>query len=309
MQRREMLYCGTLAGACVFMGWLLRARAASVADLPEPALYQRKADLIRHLFTAKHPPQPGDWLAAHPEPGQTFLEYTKCNPNRPTAGRRALYLVELGEFPAEQREVIGILREFMGLVFRLEIKSLPAIDPATIPATARRVNRQTQLLQFQTTHILRQVLLPRRPADAVAMLALTPTDLWPGEGWNFVFGQATLSDRVGVWSTARFGDPVKDAAGFRRRVLQVAVHETGHMFGMRHCTAYECGMNGSNSLAESDRAPLAFCPECEAKLWWVCSQNPARRAAKLADFADRHGLKDEAKLWRAEAQALEPPPK
>ena len=26
----------------------------------------------------------------------------------------------------------------------------------------------------------------------VAVLALTTSDLWPGEGWNFVFGQASL---------------------------------------------------------------------------------------------------------------------
>jgi hypothetical protein len=27
------------------------------------------------------------------------------------------------------------------------------------------------------------------PADALAYLALTASDLWPGEGWNFVFGR------------------------------------------------------------------------------------------------------------------------
>jgi len=129
-----------------------------------------------------------------------------------------------------------------------------------------------------------------------------PGEAGPSEVGDSVSGQASAGERVGAVSPARFGDPVKDAAGFRCRVLQVAVHETGHMFGMRHCTAYECGMNGSNSLEESDRAPLAFCPECEAKLWWVCSQNPSRRAAKLADFADRHGFKDEATLWRTQAQ-------
>ncbi len=39
------------------------------------------------------------------------------------------------------------------------------------------------------------------------MLALTTSDLWPGEGWNFVFGQASLSERVGVWSLHRLGNP------------------------------------------------------------------------------------------------------
>lgn len=305
MRRREMLYCSGLAGACAYMGWLVHGRAAGVSDLPSPAAYQKKSDLIRHLFKAKKAPEPGDWLAQHREPGQTFAEYTRCNPNRPVEGRKAIYLAEMGDFDAPRRKVLETLRDFMGLVFRLEIKSLPPIDPAVIPASARRINAGTGMPQWQSKYILDNVLVPRRPADAVALLALTATDLWPGEGWNFVFGQASLAERVGVWSTIRFGNPEKEPAKFLRRVLQVAVHETGHMFGMRHCTAYECGMNGSNSLEESDRTPIAFCPECEAKLWWVCGQNPAGRAAKLAEFAAKHGFEAEAKLWKAEATALE----
>ncbi|MGE5192634.1 MAG: Zn-dependent protease, partial [Deltaproteobacteria bacterium] len=64
--------------------------------------------------------------------------------------------------------------------------------------------------------------------------------LKPGEGWNFVFGQASLSDRVGVWSIYRFGNPEKSADDYKlclRRTLATAVHETGHMLGIKHCTA------------------------------------------------------------------------
>lgn len=289
------------------MGWKIRARAGGVADLPNPEIYRAKADRIRHLFVPKKPPQAADWLAMHREPGQTFVEYTRCNPNRPRDGRRCLYLVELGVFDEARKRVFGLLREFMGLVFRLEVKLLPALPEAVVPAAARRLLPHSGDLQFQSETILNDVLRPRRPADAVALLALTPVDLWPGDDWNFVFGQATLAERVGVWSTARLGDPVTERRVFLRRVLQVAVHETAHMFGMRHCTAYECGMNGSNSLDESDRAPLAFCPECEAKLWWICLQNPPKRALALAEFAAREGLEAEAKLWRASAGVLAAP--
>ena len=55
---------------------------------------------------------------------------------------------------------------------------------------------------------------PRRPEDAVAVLGLTTSDLWPGEGWNFVFGQASLRDRIGVWSLYRFGDPERSDADY-----------------------------------------------------------------------------------------------
>ena len=117
--------------------------------------------------------------------------------------------------------------------------------------------------------MLDQVLRPRLPADASTYLALTTSDLWPGEGWNFVFGQASLNQRVGVWSIARNGDPHGDEHGLPLcllRTLKTASHETGHMFSMPHCTLYECNMCGSNHRQEADRRPLWLCPCCLAKL-------------------------------------------
>ena len=121
--------------------------------------------------------------------------------------------------------------------------------------------------------------------DAVAVLALTTADLWPGAAWNFVFGQAALRDRVGVWSLYRQGDPHEDFTTCLRRTLKTAVHETGHMLGIAHCTAYECGMNGSNHRAEADARPMGFCPECEMKVWWACRVDPIGRYQQLAEFA------------------------
>ena len=82
------------------------------------------------------------------------------------------------------------------------------------------------------------------------------------------------------------------------------MHETGHMLGIQHCTAYECGMNGSNHLEESDRQPLAFCPECEMKVWWACRLDPVRRYEQLAAFAKRKGFEPEATAWKAAAVCL-----
>lgn len=57
-------------------------------------------------------------------------------------------------------------------------------------------------------------------------------------------------------------------------------------------------MNGSNNLDEFDRTPLAFCPECSAKIWWACHADPAKWYASLAEFAEHHDLRQEAALWR-----------
>ena len=41
------------------------------------------------------------------------------------------------------------------------------------------------------------------PPDAFCVGAITLCDLYPRDDWNFVFGIATLANRVGVYSLAR----------------------------------------------------------------------------------------------------------
>jgi archaemetzincin len=142
----------------------------------------------------------------------------------------------------------------------------------------------------------------------MAYIAFTASDLWPGEGWNFVFGQATLRDRVGVWSIQRNGDPDESPAAFQLallRTLKIAMHEAGHMFSIAHCTAYRCLMAGTNSLEESDRAPLWLCPECMAKIAWATHADPVLRYLRLAQFCDAQGFRNEATFFRRSARVIE----
>jgi archaemetzincin len=299
--RRDFMRLGLMGAGCSLAGLDFSRAAETVADI---SAYQNAAEKIRPLFSKKKPPGPSDWLATQTEFGQTFAQYLKSDPNRRTAERTKLYLQPIGDFTVEESAVLKTLREFMSLYFGLEVVALEKIPVDKIPPDARRTSPLTDETQFLSTHILDKILLPKRPKDAVAVLAITATDLWPGENWNFVFGQASLDDRVGVWSTRRFGDPVKEPTKYLRRVLQVAVHETGHMFGIEHCIAYECCMNGSNSLAESDRASMVYCCECDPKLWWACKLEPATRAKALAEFSNKHSLQREAAEWQRIAKAL-----
>ena len=125
------------------------------------------------------------------------------------------------------------------------------------------------------------------------MIALCKDDLWPGDGWNFVFGQASLRERVGVWSIHRNGnaDGTEDERRtFLRRTLKTATHETGHMLTIKHCLAFRCNMNGANHQAESDANPLWLCPSCLQKLIWNVDADPVARFRGLADFYRAHGF-------------------
>jgi archaemetzincin len=239
------------------------------------------------LHTKLGEPQPGDWLAKHFELGQTFNQYLHSHPIRVDQQRRVIYIQPLGEFNSTQKKIIDETAEFMGAYFQLPVKVREGLSLDLVPKSSRRKPGTLRSEQILTTWVLADVLKPRLPKDAVAFIAFTTADLWPGEGWNYVFGQASLNDRVGVWSIHRYGDPETGGDAFRLcllRTLKTATHETGHMFSMAHCTLYECNMCGSNHLNESDLRPLEVCPHCLAKLCYATGANPARRFEKLIEF-------------------------
>ena len=262
---------------------------------------------LRPLHRKLGKPQPGDWLLYHEEPGQTFRQYLACEPTLPRGRRNTIYIQPLGDFTATQRKIVGLTADFMGRFFSVPVKLNEDLPLSLIPEPARRVHPDWGMNQILTGCVLNDVLKPRLPKDAAACLALTAVDLWPGEGWNFVFGQASLSERVGVWSIYRNGDPDAGDDDFRLcllRTIKTATHETCHMFSMLHCTAYECTMCGSNNREESDRRPLALCPECMAKVCWAARADPVERFGSLAEFCEAIGLEHEAGFYRKETDAL-----
>jgi len=292
--------------AALASAFALFVRSAREED---PEAMRRSETLIeklRPLHRKLGLPEPGDWLGVHEEPGQTFREYVRDHPTLPRGKRRTLYVQPLGEFTKTQRQIVDLTAEFLRLWFGLEVKVQEALPSSVVPESARRTHPSWGMEQILTTYVLHDVLRPRLPEDAAACLALTAIDLWPGEGWNFVFGQASLRDRVGVWSIFRNGDPDRDDESFRlclRRTLKTAVHETGHMFSMRHCILFECAMNGSNHREESDRRPMALCPECAAKVCWATGSDPEARFRRLERFCRAQGLDPEARFYDRSARA------
>lgn len=277
---------------------------------PDPgdlSAQQRLIAQLEPLHKKLGPAQDGDWLLSHEEAGQTFREYARSRPVKPQGKRRVLYIQPLGEFTKKQRQLIDSAAEYLGLCYNLPIKVAQGLSLDLIPAEAQRVHPRWGMQQILSTYVLDKVLAPRLPDDAAAYICFTATDLYPADDWNFVFGQASLRNRVGVWSIYRKGDPDESEEAYRLcllRTLKTAAHETGHMFSIQHCTAYECAMCGSNNLEESDRRPLAMCPECVAKICFATGAQPAERFAKLATFCEEQGLTPQADFFRRSAKAV-----
>lgn len=223
------------------------------------------------------------WYASFAEPVQTLEKYKLAQPTRPTQTRRTLVLLPLGTFDQNELRQMEELRQFCAAFFQLPTRLDAPIPLQNIPSRAGSGVYKTQ---FDADAILAQQQ-PRLPDDAVAYLAVTNRDLWSGQ-LNFVFGLASYRDRVGVYSLARYKTKGAGEPAQLRRACQVLAHETGHMFGISHCVFYRCAMNGSNSLADADGAPLDFCPACARKLRWNIGYNESERSAKLGAFYANH---------------------
>lgn len=303
--RRESRARGRWA-ACV----LLVATACSPSPRePEPGPPRDVAPTIAPWldptgFERLAAPAPGDWRAHFDEPRQSFDAYVASDPPGRTDARRRLSILPLGTFEPDMKALLREAARFAGAYFQVPIRIERA--KALPPKHARtRTEGGRTWTQYCTTSIFKGRLFRGLPSDAIACLGVTVEDIYPNDDWNFVFGEAYLTERVGVYSLARYrprfrGHPEDDAgrARMRLRAFKVLAHETAHMFGLEHCVDYRCCVNGSNSLRETDAQPIHLCPTCLRKLHHNLGFDPRRRYRQLLAVYERHGLDDEAAFVR-----------
>ena len=287
--------------------FVLLCTTAAMGKFDRPSEYERlqalgnrfeESDALRILVTPDDDfppiqlPRPGDWLTLHTEKGQSFEEYRDSNANKTDAIHHVIYLLPIGDFDEDSSPPLEEIRAYAAAFFQMEAKLLPAYHPHDLEFEPRKNARggQRQVL----TKSIMTFLKTRLPANAYCLLGITMTDLYPDPSWNFVFGEATLSDRVGVYSFARY-DPVfwdkPRGKDYRSLILQrackVLSHETGHMFGLQHCIYYDCVMNGSNGMRETDDQPQRLCPVCLRKLHLATGFDAVRRYEDLDRFYHR----------------------
>jgi archaemetzincin len=244
-------------------------------------------------------PGPHDWLSVHHEPGQSFAEYVKSGPFIPGRGHDVLYIQPVGDFHEHKSPSIYALEEFAAAFFCMETREKKAVSLVDYRLTTR-INPYTGKRQVLTLDVL-SLLLQNPASDAYCTLAVTMEDLYPDPSWNFVFGQAYITERVGVFSFSRYDPLLYGTQGTPEgekpllyRSCKVLAHETGHMFGLLHCIDHHCLMNGSNHLEESDRRPLYLCPVCLRKLYHATGFEIRDRYLDLLRFYEKEGFLNEA---------------
>lgn len=139
-----------------------------------------------------------------------------------------------------------------------------------------------------------ELMFRDRAADALIEINLTRADIFESNK-PFVFGLASLSDRIALISMARLETADQDV--FAARLTKLVMHEAGHTFGLHHHDDEDCVMRQDPSVASLDDAPTTPCKRCHDKL--------ARRADRLSrpgqlalDRARSHLARDEAATAR-----------
>ena len=249
-------------------------------------------------------PKYGDWLEEHTEKGQTFDQFKTCLRNKVDKKRSVIYILPFSGDMDEK--FLSYLQNYCSAFFKgMVVKVLPAKSASKLEVSSRS-NPYTGQFQYNAGQMLKK-LISLIPSDAYCMIGISKEDIYPREGWNFCFGLASVSNRVGVFSFARY-DPnfcdddtesgeeesscseteletiVSNKSMLHYRSCRVMAHEICHMFGIKHCIYYNCMMNGSNSSSESCRKPPYLCPVCLKKLQLAVAFDPVERYKQLSSI-------------------------
>lgn len=120
--------------------------------------------------------------------------------------------------------------------------------------------------QYHSTRLLALLEKHAESLQVNRMLGVAADDLYV-PGMNFVFGEARCPGRVAVISTSRLKQSTSSSSQLLSgRVLKEAVHEVGHMLGLKHCADTLCVMHFSEYIGDTDRKNSTFCRSCASDL-------------------------------------------
>lgn len=260
----------------------------SAAPAPAGAeSYYRATRKLVPLASPLPPPRRGEWRSQYDETDQGFTQF--LGEARQRGG--TLIVLPIGDLPPDQKRAIGHILDSMSAFFGLPAACATPLPLSSLPPECFRSAGGRRQLNAET--LMHRVLRPNVGGDVAAILAITSLDLYPGEGWPFAsaFGWSAFGQGTSVVSTAQSLDGGEAYRGRNLlRLCKLSVHELSHTFGLKHCSTYECLMNGCGSLAENDAKPLALCPDCLAKLSFATGRSPALHLEDMIGLCKAKGF-------------------
>lgn len=240
----------------------------------------------KEFFTRLAKPLKGDWLYEHNELGQTYKDYRRRLLRPPKINCKTILLIPLGvktfNIPAVNKFLCFLLSYCEAFFNPLPIQIFSKILSTKMVRRRNNEHGQTQLLIGDLFGLIEKGTLHER--DVYCRLGITFEDIYPGDDWNFVYGQARPLDKIGVFSFARHSplfshgvsanvawDVVTNGqmVTWLRAAIRTMLHEACHMFEMKHCIYFNCLMNGNNGPGDSAGRCSFCCPVCLRKLFFA----------------------------------------
>jgi archaemetzincin len=142
----------------------------------------------------------------------------------------------------------------------------PCVVERVVPLPATTLNSVRKQLFLNT--LLTKVAAATPQIDGYR-LAVTDFDLYK-TSHQFIFGEAHEESRTAAVSLhrlrAEFYGEEADPNLLFQRTLKEAVHDLGHLFGLRHCYNARCAMYAPGSIYDTDNKLSHFCDVCEKRV-------------------------------------------
>jgi archaemetzincin len=155
-------------------------------------------------------------------------------------------------------KLMGAVSEQLKATFSASVKILPQ---RPLPGAAFYAPRN----RYRGDQILDD-LEARTPRSFSKVLGITAQDISTTKGnihdWG-IFGLAYLSARPAVVSTFRLRGKGASKELILKRLIDVAVHEVGHTYGLDHCKSPHCIMEDADGTIRTvDASSGRFCSNC-----------------------------------------------
>ncbi len=113
--------------------------------------------------------------------------------------------------------------------------------------------------QWEIKYIFEKILIQKIDNSIFGILAITNEDIYPSEGWNYVFGKAESQKRVAIVSTYRLNNNSS-------LIEKIVLHEIGHLLKLSHCERPLCVMQKTHNVEDIENISENFCVNCKQKL-------------------------------------------
>ncbi|CAF3789888.1 unnamed protein product [Rotaria sordida] len=289
---------------------LIAEALGDISQLPRD-MQMAVTNKLHESFQPVPIPNHGDWLRYHEEKGQTLKAFEQTTSKAvPHSTFNTIYIQPVGSFNHPRAAPLNVIIQFARIFFAgCEVELLPTIDFSK----DMKYRENHGIKQYRTDgfyNYLSQTRYFRDTSRELLCVAVTMTDIYPDESWNFVYGEARVKDGLGVYSFARL-DPLfsessqillsvpltkEERIVMLRRCIKILLHELGHLFGLNHCIYFICLMNGANNQIEMDRQTLYLCPVCLRKLYSTLYFDVRHMYENFVYLCEIYGLEEE-RLW------------